>query len=427
MKTKISTANNKEVTITNKNTEGFRVLGKDKQVSNDTRATGLNNNDLIVGSSGSGKTGGYVIPNILQSKESMVIADTKSLLAKKLSSHLRSEGYDVKVIDFINPHNSTRYNPLDYVGFNSKTGMYNEQDILTIASAMIPNYDMEEMFWTGSARSVIACVIGYVLEVFDECDKNMTSVVAVFKALCSQMEDNSGKGYVKFLEEWKLEYPRSFAVKKYELFKNVVNADKTWNCIQQFVSAELDVFDFNEITEMFTNKDTFKLNQLGNKKIALFLNISDTDRSLDKLVNIFYAQVFQVLFREADKTTEGRLSVPVRIFLDDFATNTYIPNFEKTISVIRSRDIYVSIILQSLTQLETIYTKPQAITIINNCDNIIYLGSNDIGTASYIATRMCRSPEKVLCMPTTMAYIITRGVKGEEVEKTKPYSYQNNC
>ena len=412
--------------MTDKNM-GFRILGEGKRISNDTRITNLNNNDLIVGSTGCGKTGGYVIPNILHSQSSMIIADTKCNLHKKLSADLRMRGYEIHVVDFVNPEKSSAYNPLDYIRFNDKTQNYNEQDIMSISAVLIPmSYAKDDAFWVISARTVLNCLIGYVLEAFEPSDRNLTSVLAVFKVLTSQVENTNtnknGQPSVTFLEEWKLQNPESFAVKKYEMFKGVLGTEKTWSCIFQFVSSGLDLFDFNEAKEMFSGESTFKINDIGKKKCAVFLNISDTDRTLDKLVNIFYTQAFQNLCREADENTDGRLDVPVRIFLDDFATNTYIPDFEKLISVIRSREISVSIILQSLTQLETLYTTPQATTIVNNCDHIVYLGSNDLKTAEYVATKMSKSPESVLCMPTNTMYLLSRGEKGECLNKIKPYS-----
>ena len=176
---------------------------------------------------------------------------------------------------------------------------------------------------------------------------------------------------------------------------------------------------------MFNGNDPINFTELGNKKCAVFLNISDTDRTLDKLVNIFYTQLFQCLCKTADNSAEGRLKVPVRVFLDDFATNVYIPDFDKLISVIRSREISVSVILQSITQLEGLYSKAQALTIINNCDHVVYLGGSDLQTTEYIASRMCKSMENVLCLPSDQIMLLTRGMKGEQLPRVKPYSCFN--
>ncbi len=409
----------------NKN-NNFRILGENRYVSNDTRETHLNNNDLIVGSSGSGKTGGYVIPNILACDTSFVVADTKSNLYKKLTPELQKKGYEIRIIDFVNPKNSSGYNPLKYIRRDRKTGVYNQQDIISIVNTMLPIHCSDETFWVVSARSVLACIISYVLEAFDENEKNFSSVLEVYRAVINGVENvscaNSRDYHIQFLEKWRIDHPDSFAVKKYDNFKGNLCADKCWSSICQFITTALDIFDFDEIQTMFSGDDPIRFTDLGNKKCAVFLNVSDTDRALDTLVNVFYTQLFQILCKQADSTDEGRLKVPVRVFLDDFATNVYIENFDKLISVIRSREICVSVILQSISQLDSVYNKSQALTIINNCDHVIYLGGSDLQTAEYMAARMCKPTESILCMPNEEILLLTRGKKGEQVSRVKPYS-----
>ncbi len=415
------------MTKTNR-TVDFRILGEGRTVSNDTYATNLNNNDLIIGSSGSGKTGGYVIPNIISNTQtSMVIADTKSSLSGMLTPYLKSKGYTVKVIDFVNVEKSSPYNPLKYIRFDKRNGKYNQQDIVKIANTLIPINDPRDAFWVDSARGVLCCMIGYVLEAFEEEDKNLWSVMTVYKEICSGYDPEKKNQSVPFLEEWGFEHPESYAYSKYRNFKSVLAAERTWGSICQFITAALDVFEFDEAKNMFVGKNAIKFEEIGKKKTAVFVNISDTDRSLDALANVFYAQLFQALCKTADNNPDGKLEVPVRVFLDDFATNTRIENFDKLISVIRSREISVSIILQSMTQLETIYTHAQAMTIINNCDHVIYLGGSDLNTADYMAARMCKSPESVLTLPTDEVLLLTRGMKGEQIPRVKPYSVNLSC
>jgi len=156
--------------------------------------------------------------------------------------------------------------------------------------------------------------------------------------------------------------------------------------------------------------------------LLLPVNISDTDRAYDKIVNLFYAQALQVLCKAADANPNGRLDVPVRIIMDDFAASAVIPDFDKTISVIRSRDISVSIILQSLTQLESMYSHPAATTIINNCDHLLYLGSQDVKTAEYVAYKALCAPEEVMCMRRDKVYILTNSERAKLADKIIPYS-----
>ncbi len=156
--------------------------------------------------------------------------------------------------------------------------------------------------------------------------------------------------------------------------------------------------------------------------MVLFLNTSDTDRAFDRIVNVFHTQALHLLCTLADSNEDGKLEVPVRLILDDFASGARIPDFDKLISVIRSRDISVSVILQSLTQLETMYISAAATTIINNCDHLLYLGSQDINTAAYVGYRLGKLPETVLALPRDKAVLITGGEKAKIVKKITPYS-----
>nr|MCR5165967.1 type IV secretory system conjugative DNA transfer family protein [Oscillospiraceae bacterium] len=375
-----------------------RILGAGKSISNDTRLTGLNNNDLIIGPSGSGKTTGYVIPNIMRSESSIITADTKNTLYRMLAPGLKEKGYSVYVINFTSPKDSSSYNPLSYIPADGQK--YDQRAVASIAHTLIPDsLDKNEKFWVISARQVLECIIGFVMEALVPKDRNMVSVIEILRLLCVQ--STAGRASIPFLDEWALLQPDSAAVGKYRLFKASMTADKMWASIIQFVSSALDVFSAKEYSHMFRDRPyDFRINDLGRKKCAVFLNISDTDRSADGLVNVFYTQVMQVLCREADKMPDGRLEQPVRIILDDFASNAYIPDFDRMISVIRSREISVSVILQSLSQLEGMYTRSQSLTILNNCDHIVYLGGNDLATAEYVAARSFRTVENILCLDT---------------------------
>lgn len=407
------------------NIKDTRILAAEKEVLNDTHITRLNNNDLIIGASGTGKTTGYVIPNMLRLNSSMIAADTKGNLCTKLSPILSKKGYKIDVLDFMDPNGKSRYNPLEYIRYDEISRKYSEQDIMTIAYALMPDTMCKnDVFWAASARTLISCLISYVLEAFEPEDRTLPAVCDVFKAVQEQYAASSGNSnnmrQIPFLDEWTLLHPESFAARKYKMIKGVLAADKTWSCIEQFASSALDVFDYDNARKLFGAGGSFNIRDLGREKSVLFLNVSDTDHSMDCVINIFYAQVFQVLCSEADSKPSGRLDVPVRVILDDFATNVNIHDFDKLISVIRSREISVSIILQSLSQLETLYDKSQALTIVNGCDHILYLGGNDMETAEYIASRAFKTIENVLCLPNEKAYLLTRGQKGELVDKLLP-------
>ena len=393
---------------------GRRILASNIEVSNDTRISGCNNNDIVCGNSGSGKTGGYVIPNIQNIDSSMVVSDTKGQLARRFKGELERKGYRVYILDLVNPMNSCGYNPMAFIR-RYPDGSYREQDILSLAHLICPMSQHEEPIWDLSAASYVAFLISYCLETQPEKDRNLVRVGELHRQFARP------NGDIQFLE-WILENPESFAAKKYYEITANRTAEKMFASILGFVNVSLESYFFREAQCIFAGRESFDIRELGKRRTVLFLNVSDTDRAFDQIVNIFYSQALQVLCAEADANPDGRLAVPVRIIMDDFAASAVIPNFDKIISVIRSRDIYVSLIIQSLSQLESMYTPAVSRTILNNCDHILYLGSQDIDTAGYIAARASRTPEAVLSMPRDKAYLITAGDRARLVDKIRPYS-----
>ncbi|MDD7403578.1 MAG: type IV secretory system conjugative DNA transfer family protein [Butyribacter sp.] len=395
----------------------MRILAHNQYVSNNDIATGLNNNDLIIGGSGAGKTGGYVIPNVKQQYGSMIVTDTKGNLHKKLRKELKEAGYEVKVLDFVHPEQSCGYNPFDYIR-RDEQGNYREKDVVSLANTLCPVLDSKEPFWEMTARTVLQFLIGFTMEYFPEEEQNLSTVLEVYKEVAK-----SNPEMKMFFKDWTTKHPDSFASRKYRMFAGCKDADKTWSCVMQFVGTAIDCFEFSDIQPMIKNQnEVFRIETLGRKKTVLFLNVSDTDRAFDKLVNIFYTQALQVLCDEADANENSRLDVPVRFFLDDFAANVYIENFDKIISVIRSRNISVSVILQSMTQLEAMYREASAATIVNNCDHIVYLGGQDMKTARFIGARINKTEDKVLEKPLDKVYILTAGAQGVLADKFKPYT-----
>lgn len=395
-------------------TKTSRVLAENVWVSNDTRTTGYNNNDLIIGSSGSGKTGGYVIPNLQNITGSMVVSDTKGRLCNLFAKELKKKGYKVYVLDLVNPDKSCGYNPISEIR-RYKNGNYREQDVLTLANNIVPLMDEREPFWERAAAGYIAMLIGFCLETLGEEEQNMISVCKLHQSF---IRPNGKIPFVRYFEQ----HPDTFAARKYNEMKASGAAEKMWSSIIEFANRALEPFEFAEAKVIFGNPNPIRISDLGKKKTVLFLNVSDTDRTFDHLVNIFYTQALQVLCTVADSNSDGRLDVPVRIIMDDFATSARIPDFDKVISVIRSREISVSLILQSMTQLESMYSHAEATTIINNCDHVLYLGSQDQETAQFVGTRAYKTPDSVLCMPRTKAILLTNGERAKEVNKIRPYS-----
>ncbi len=395
-----------------------RILAENVSVSNDTKATGLNNNDMIIGSSGSGKTGGYVIPNLQNISGSMVVSDTKGQLCRMFKNELKKKGYAVYTLDLVDPLRSCGFNPLSGIR-RYANGRYREQDVLTLANTIMPTLDRYDPFWEKAAAGYLAFLIAYAMEVLDPEEQNMVSICKLHHAFIRP------GGNLSFLQ-WSERNPDTFAARKYREINSSSNAEKMWSSIMEFANRALEPYEFEEARHIFENPDCFDIRSLGRKKTVLFLNVSDTDRTFDHLVNVFYTQALQLLCSEADAAPDGRLKVPVRIIMDDFAASARIPDFDKVISVIRSREISVSLILQSMTQLESMYSHAEATTIVNNCDHLIYLGSQDLETAQFIGCRAYKTPESVLCMPRDKAILMTNGEKAVLVDKIKPYSTMQN-
>ncbi len=328
----------------------YRILAHGHAISNDTWQTGLNNNDLIIGPSGSGKTRGYVKPNILQCSESMVITDTKGALRPDVGTALEQQGYKVVEINLadcaLSPYG---YNPLACIR-QDREGRYREQDILTLAACMVPVESRHDPYWELTARIYLESAVSYVLEALPEGERHLGSVVR----LAGEM-GRDGR-YRALMRELEVVDPGSFALSRYRLFQSVSeSAEKTAACIFSFLASKLVPFSFGSAAGIFNNPERINFKELGRKKTAVFLTISDTDDSMYRLASLFYTQALHILCELADKSPGHRLRVPVRFYLDDFASNVVIPDFDRIISVIRSREISVSVIIQSLSQLESLY------------------------------------------------------------------------
>ena len=398
---------------------GTRVLSEDYEVSNDTKLTGLNNNDLIIGAAGSGKTGGYVIPNLQRTTHSMIVSDTKRNLYSMFRDDLEKRGFDVRVIDFVEPELSYGYNPLDYIRRN-KDGSFREQDIAVISRAIMPVMDVNEPFWEMAARTYISFLIAYVLETCESYDYNLSKVMEKHTSYCRRSTRLEFEVYAK-------RNPDTLAARMYNRIAATESADKMWASIMEFATQALTPFDYREMRRIFKRPERLDIASLGKTKTVLFINQSDTDQSFATVVNLFLTQVFQILCAEADRQPDNRLRIPVRVVLDDFATGAVIPDFDKLVSVIRSRDVYVSIILQSISQLDSLYgsgSKGFSIskTIVNNCDTILFLGGQDEATEHFVAKKCLKTEDTIHTKPVEKAYLMVAGMPGRLTNKIKPYS-----
>lgn len=394
-----------------------RILAKDIFASNDTWSTGLNNNDLLVGPSGAGKTRGYVVPNLLHAGESLIVADTKGNLRRLYGRRLEEKGYTVMHLDFTDVANTPwGYNPLTFIrpcqdaGANQDGDFYNEQDVKKVAQAICPCQDFKEPYWDLAAQMYLEAILLFVLNQLPQEQHNLHEAYTFLSRMGTpELED--------MVEEERITHPNSAFARKMGMIRQNKKADKMDASIKGILARHLDVLANSGTRRMFRMERQVDLGAFLQGKTALFLSISDSDRSQDALANLFYTQALQYLMAAADRQPDSRLPIPVRFILDDFSTNTVIPDFDKIISVIRSREIYVSLIIQSLSQLEDLYGHAKAQTIINNCDHCLYLGGTDTQTARYFAEKFNCQVSTVLNLPLDSAFLFTRGSQPRRVQK----------
>ena len=362
--------------------------------------TARNKNILVIGGSGSGKTRFFVKPSLLQMHSSYVVTDPKGQLLRetgKLLAHggpkrdengkpvrdkhgkVVYEPYRIKVLNTINFSKSMKYNPLAYVR--------SEKDILKLVNVIIANTKGDgekssEDFWIKAERLLYCALIGYIWYEAEPEERNFITLLDLLNACEAREDDETYKSPVDILfDELAQAQPEHFAVKQYVKFK--MAAGKTLKSILVSCGARLSPFDIKELRDIMT-EDELELDTMGDRKTALFLIMSDTDTTFNFVIAMLQSQLFNLLCDKADDLYNGRLPVHVRCLLDEFANIGQIPNFDKLIATIRSREISASIILQSQSQLKTIY-KDAADTIVGNCDVTLFLGGKEKSTLKEIS------------------------------------------
>ncbi len=402
--------------------ENMRMILGNRYYSMDSYKTQLNNNVLVVGASGSGKTRGIVIPNILQAVGSYIIADPKGNLYNKYGDYLKNKGYTVRKLDFTDPSASDRYNIFKYIR--------NNQDIVKVANMLIyqskdKSGRLSDPFWDQAAQLLLQALIAYMMEDVTEEERNLhvlNSLLGLFTNLSDPDIENNAMDLL--MEDLEKKDPDSYAVSTYKKFR--VAADRTLKSIIISANAAVGLFDTPDITDMLS-EDDIDIPSIGQRKTALFVIVSDTDRSMDPLCNIFFTQAMNELCRYADKECKNCvLPVPVRFIMDDFATNCKINEFPRMISSIRSRGISTMLMIQSESQLKEGYNNDDR-TIIGNCDTYVYLGGNDLETAKSVAERCDVPLKKILNMPIGTSWIFRRGhepIQGE-LYRTEDFMRRN--
>ena len=327
-----------------------------------------NKNILVIGGSGSGKTRFFCKPSLLQAHSSYVCTDPKGTLLPEIGAFLERKKYRIKCLNLINFRKSMKYNPLAYIR--------SEKDILKLVNALIMNTKGEgekssEDFWVKAERLYYSALIGYIWYEATEEEKNFITLLDLINASEAREDDETYQSPVDLLfSQLEEREPDHFAVKQYRKFK--MAAGKTLKSILISCGARLAPFDIKELRDLM-EYDELELDTLGDQKTALFVILSDTDSTFNFVAALMYSQLFNLLCDKADDFYGGRLPVHVRLILDEFANIGQIPNFDKLIATIRSREISASIILQSQSQLKTIY-KDAADTIVGNCDSTLFLG-----------------------------------------------------
>ena len=340
-----------------------------------------NKNVIVIGGSGSGKTRFYVKPNLMQMTDhvSYVVTDPKGTIIVECGKMLVNGGYRIKVLNTINFKKSMHYNPFHYIR--------SEKDILKLVNTIIANTKGEgekstEDFWVKAERLLYSALIGYIWYEAPEEEQNFPMVMEMLRAGEVREDDDQYQSPLdELFERLEMKNPEHIAVKYYKDYHS--GSAKTLKSIQITLAARLEKFNLSSLAAL-TATDDLDLPSLGERKVALFALIPDNDTSYNFLVSILYTQLFQQLFYLADHKYGGRLPVHVHFLMDEFANVSLPDDFDKILSVMRSREVSVSIILQNLAQLKALFEK-QWESIMGNCDEFLYLGGNEQGTHKYVS------------------------------------------
>ena len=337
-----------------------------------------NKNVLVVGGSGSGKTRFWLKPNLLQCHSSYVVTDPKGSIVVECGNALLKNGYKVKILNTINFKKSMHYNPFSYV--------HSEKDILKLVTTLMTNTKGEgsggDPFWEKSERLLLTALIAYLHYEAPVEEQNFATLLEMLNTMQVLEDDEEYQNPVDLLfEELAKKKPNSFAGRQYKLYK--LAAGKTAKSILISCGARLAPFDIQELRDL-TMYDELQLDTLGDKKTALFLIISDTDSTFNFLISMVYTQLFNLLCDKADDVYGGKLPIHVRCLIDEAANIGQIPNLEKLVATIRSREISACLVLQARSQLKAIY-KDNADTIVGNMDSQIFLGGSEPTTLKDLA------------------------------------------
>ncbi|MCL1988753.1 MAG: type IV secretory system conjugative DNA transfer family protein [Firmicutes bacterium] len=365
------------------------ILSQDLRLSLNHISTGHNLNTLVVGNPGAGKTRQFVLPNILQMSANFVVTDPKGEILALTGNMLKQAGYEIKVLDLVNLQNSNYYNPFVYLRKDR------QEDVLTLIKSIMKNVNMgkngghSDPFWDNAAILLIQAIFFYILYEEPPHNQNFGTVVDMLRMAMFEDEDNPTSPLDYLFLELKKRDEDHIAVVQYDLFKTA--ADKTLKSIVISAIVYFTPFSLSSVREMFSH-DTFDLHSLDTKKVAIFVIISPTNSTFHFMAAMFYSQLFTQLDYIANwinpkKNLPKTLKTPMLMLLDEFANVGFIPDFDKILAYARSLNMGISIIVQSLSQLENMYGNTWQ-TLLDSCDTMIYLGGHSLFTLNYISEKL---------------------------------------
>jgi len=365
--------------------EQNKILTQNVCIGYDAKLHRRNLNTLVVGGSGAGKTRFYAKPNIMQANTSFVILDPKGEILRDTGNLLKAQGYDIRVLDLINMEKSHCYNPFVY--------MESDNDVQRLVTNLFKSTTpkdggSKDPFWDTSASMLLLALIFYLKYEAPEEEQNFSTVIEMLRAGDVDEEHSKNPSILdELFGHLELEAPSHIALKYYQAYRS--GAGKTLKSIQITLASRLEKFNLDSLASL-TSVDEMELRSLGERKVALFAIIPDNDTSFNFLVSILYTQLFQQLFYIADYKYGGSLPIPVHFLMDEFANVSLPDDFSKILSVMRSRSVSVSIILQNISQLKALFEREWE-SIIGNCDEFLYLGGNEQSTHKYVSELLGRA------------------------------------
>lgn len=412
------------------------IIGDGLYLCTDMYKTKLNNNMLVVGTPGSGKTTGIVEPNILQMNSSYVVLDPKGNLHRKHRAMPEAHGYDVSCVNFVDVASSAGFNPFAFVR--------TDDDLERVCNSLYYDKDgrkSQEPFWDNAAMALFRAIAAYCRDENDgkftvrEMRKMLTTFSLPPKGDAKECPNRLCEIFYELRNGYRLNgdliepvreaKPECPASRYWLAFSGITSVDSISSCIFMELSASLERFSAGGLLHILDGEDAIDFGMLGRRKAALFIVVSDIDRSLDSLVSVLYGELFRELCRVADtecSKTNNRLTVPVRFIMDDFANQAPVPFFDVIIAAVRSRDIWITIICQSTAQITEKYGAA-AQTIIGCCDTQVFMGINDMQTAQELSLRTNKPLFEIGSLPLGQEIVF---IRGERPMQAKLYDANNH-